>query len=68
MNHAHAYYLALAEEVRAARVRYAEDWLRLRLKAKSDQEATHKATAETKDELTVLNARLELARRALDRS
>lgn len=57
--------LAAAEALRAARVRYAEAWLRLRLKARSDQDATHRATVETNDEVTIRQAELELAREEL---
>lgn len=57
--------LTAAEALRAARVRYAEAWLRLRLKARSDQDATHRATVETNDEVTIRQAELELAREEL---
>ncbi len=60
-------FLAAVEEVRAARVRYATEFLRFRVKAPSDGYAHQQAIAETKDELTTLEAHLELARRELDR-
>lgn len=56
-----------AESVRAARVRYAETFLRFRIFAKSDGQAHQQAILETKDELTTLEARLFLAREALNR-
>ena len=60
-------YLDAAEALRAARVRYAEAFLRFRVRAKSDGQAHQQAIVETNDELTILEARLELARRNLDR-
>ena len=60
-------YMEAAEKVREARVRYAQEFLRFRVGAKSDGQAHQQAIVETKDELTILEAKLDLARRALDR-
>ena len=59
--------LDAAEAVREARVRYAQHFLRFRVRAKSDGQAHQQAIVETDDELTILEARLELAKRDLDR-
>lgn len=56
-----------AKELAAARTAYAEAWLRHRVRAKSDQQATHMATVETKDAVTLAEAKLEIARRNLNR-
>lgn len=68
IDHGKLDYLKAAGYLSEARTRYAEAWLRHRVRAKSDQQATHMATVETKDEVTLLEAQLELARRNLDRS
>lgn len=59
------HFMEAAEKVRAARVRYAQAFLRFRVGAKSDGQAHQQAIVETKDELTILEAELEIARRAL---
>lgn len=62
-------YLAATEAVATARLRYAEAFLRFKARhATSDGQAHQQAIVETNDELTVLLARQELARRDLDRA
>lgn len=56
-----------AKELAAARTAYAEAWLRHRVRAKSDQQATHMATVETNDAVTLAEAKLEIARGTLHR-
>ena len=58
-------FLERTEQVRAARVRYAQEFLRFRVNAKSDGQAHQQAIVATEDELTILEAKLDLARRAL---
>jgi len=58
--------LEAAEALRAARVRYAESYLLHRLSTKSDGTAHQQAILETADELTVAQARYDLARWRLD--
>jgi len=65
MSALHIRFMEAAEKVREARVRYAEAFLRFRVRAKSDGQAHQQAIVETNDELTILEAKLELARRAL---
>ena len=60
-------YMEITEKVREARVRYAQEFLRFRVNAKSDGQAHQQAIVETKDELTTLEAKQYLARRDLDR-
>lgn len=48
--------LGTAENLRKARIRYAEAFLRYRLRAPSDGQAHQQAIIETSDELTVLEA------------
>ena len=60
-------YVEITEKVREARVRYAQEFLRFRVNAKSDGQAHQQAIVETKDELTTLEAKQYLARRDLDR-
>ncbi len=60
-------FMKVTEKVREARVRYAEEFLRFRIRAKSDGQAHQQAILATKDELTTLEAQLYLARRDLDR-
>jgi len=60
-------FMEHTEQVRAARVRYAQEFLRFRVGAKSDGQAHQQAIVSTEDELTTLEARLYLARRDLDR-
>ena len=60
-------FLERTEQVRAARVRYAQEFLRFRVRAKSDGQAHQQAIVETQDELTTLEAKQYLARRDLDR-
>ncbi len=60
-------FMEVTEKVREARVRYAEEFLRFRIRAKSDGQAHQQAILATKDELTTLEAQLYLARRDLDR-
>jgi len=59
------HFMEAAEKVRAARVRYAQEFLRFRVNAKSDGQAHQQAIVATEDELTILEAKLDLARRAL---
>ena len=59
------HYMEAVEKVREARVRYAQEFLRFRINAKSDGQAHQQAIVETKDELTIREAELEIARRAL---
>lgn len=61
-------FLDAGYRLAGARHAYAEAWLRFRVKAKSDQQATHQATVEAGEKLTMAEAVYELARRALDRS
>jgi len=65
MSALHLRFMEKAEKLREARVRYAQAFLRFRVNAKSDGQAHQQAIVETKDELTILEAELELARRAL---
>lgn len=58
-------YMEKAEKLREARVRYAQAFLRFRVNAKSDGQAHQQAIVETQDELTIREAELEIARRAL---
>lgn len=60
-------YLNAVQHLAEARTRYSEAWLRHRTRASSDQQATHRATVETKDEVTLFEAQLELTRRNLNR-
>jgi hypothetical protein len=57
--------LAAAEGLRAARVRYAASFLRFRLTAKTDGIAHQQAILDTDDELTVIQARYDLARQGV---
>ncbi len=59
--------LLAAKNLAAARTAYAEAWLRHRVRAKSDQQATHMATVETNDAVTLAEAKLEVARGNLHR-
>lgn len=61
-------FLEAAQALKEARVRYAEAFLRHRVRAASDGQAHQRAIVETQDELTLCEARLEIARRGLDRS
>ena len=60
-------FIDAAYRLAGARHNYAEAWLRFRIKAKSDQQATHQATVEMGEKLTMAEAVYELARRDLDR-
>ena len=70
MTPAELAYASAAHVLAEARLRYAEAWLLFRARAgcKSDQQATHQATIETGDEMTVLTAELEIARESLNRA
>lgn len=59
--------LMAAEAVRQARMRYAEEYLRFRIRSNTDGNAHQQAVLETGDELTVLQARLWLAKMEADR-
>lgn len=68
MSRAEDAYLVAAALVADARLRYAESFLLYKARhATSDGQAHQQAIVATKDELTVLTARLEIARRNLDR-
>ena len=63
-------YRAAAAAVAAARIRYAESFLlwKARDKGTSDEKARQHAIVETRDELTILLAELEIARESLNRA
>lgn len=61
-------YRYTARQLADARIRYAEAFLRFRVRAKSDGQAHQQAIVETQDAVTLAEAEFELARRDLDRS
>lgn len=60
-----AYYREAAEKLAAARVRYAQEFARFRMRMQSDGAAHQAAIEATKDEITVLQAELKIAERRL---
>jgi hypothetical protein len=58
--------LEAAEHVRAARVRYAEAFVRFKMRNATDGQAHQQALLETEDEVTIYQARLDIARWELE--
>lgn len=56
----------VARELSNARVRYAMEWQFARAKCATDLAATHMATEKTKDEITILQARLKILETELE--
>lgn len=55
-----AEYLALASQLAMARVRFAQEWQFARVRANSDGQATQMAIEKTKDEITILQAKMRV--------
>lgn len=54
-----------AQDLAAARVRYAQEFARFRMRMQSDGQAHQAATEATKSEITVLEAELKIAERRM---